>query len=279
MRWFASERGGSTIEYSLAVGLIAAISLISMRSVGGTLDQVMNSAGSRIANTQAEPPVAPTAPAPDPVHASCQAAKDAGNAASGPYRIDPDGAGGLPEFTGWCDMTEDGGGWLLVAYNDATTDFTTFNKSWDEFKAGFGGPSTGALSRGWLGNERLRALTASGRELLVRNTDTGNVQRTHLYSGFQVGTEANFYRLTVTNSGSQNDTGLFAQQHSNRYFSTHDADHDGAGANCAASMNTGWWHHTSCYTMSIAGSAGGRAYWRSASGTQEYSALISMWVR
>ncbi len=33
---------------------------------------------------------------------------------SGPYRIDPDGAGPLPMLTLYCDMDRDGGGWTLV---------------------------------------------------------------------------------------------------------------------------------------------------------------------
>ena len=47
--------------------------------------------------------------------ASCAAAKDAlPLAADGPQTIDPDGNGPLPPFVAWCDMTQDGGGWMLV---------------------------------------------------------------------------------------------------------------------------------------------------------------------
>jgi len=47
--------------------------------------------------------------------ASCAAAKDAlPLAADGPQTIDPDFAGPLPPFAAWCDMTQDGGGWMLV---------------------------------------------------------------------------------------------------------------------------------------------------------------------
>ncbi len=46
---------------------------------------------------------------------SCAAAKAVlPFAADGPQTIDPDGVGPLPPFAAWCDMTQDGGGWMLV---------------------------------------------------------------------------------------------------------------------------------------------------------------------
>jgi len=50
--------------------------------------------------------------------ASCKALHAAEPAATdGVYWLDPTGGGGSASFAAWCDMTHEGGGWTLVAYN------------------------------------------------------------------------------------------------------------------------------------------------------------------
>ncbi len=60
---------------------------------------------------------------------------------SGIYTIDPDGAGPIVEFSAYCDMAFDGGGWTLVSikengqaesFSSSITDLTDYGKSLDD---------------------------------------------------------------------------------------------------------------------------------------------------
>jgi hypothetical protein len=206
---------------------------------------------------------------------SCKQIRDTNpKAVSGVYYIDPDGiATGVDTFQAYCDLTTDGGGWMLVARNDQTTSFTYFNHNWAEYKAGFG-DLTVTSGRGWLGNARLNALTAAAPiELKVADNLSS-----HFYDHFSVDTEANKYKLAVASTAASNDNGQFAT-YSGSAFTTPDADNDTyAPGNCATMYSAGWWYGA-CYAMSIAGSNTNQVYWRDSAGNVENAAWIEMWVR
>ncbi len=209
--------------------------------------------------------------------ASCAEILTADPAATdGVYLIDPDGLGGLAPFDVQCDMTTDGGGWTLIAFNDETTTFVEFDRPWQEYKDGFGDLAGGQL--GWLGNDRMHALTAGGVQLHVRHDDP----LTNVYADFSVGDEASSYQLSVSTTPDSVDGGFFEGDHDGRPFSTYDQDNDTHPDNCADTRRAGWWY-SACFAVSIASASeeDGQVYWRLPpnTGAPAWVEWIGMWIR
>jgi len=129
---------------------------------------------------------------------------------------------------------------LLIQQNDG---FNFFNRSWAEYKVGFGDP------RGnyWLGNELLSQLTANKRYKLrfdLQSRNTSNWYHAE-YSTFIVQTEADNYRLQVAGySGNAGHDAFGNSQHNGMMFSTYDRDNDQwPSVNCAASRGGGFWYN------------------------------------
>lgn len=89
---------------------------------------------------------------------TCASIKRANSASpDGIYTIDPDGPGGNASFSTYCDMTTDGGGWMMVANNTGSTYFTSATYSGGLNPTGFmsSGNTTSsswALPSGWFDN-------------------------------------------------------------------------------------------------------------------------------
>ncbi|MCA9581357.1 MAG: hypothetical protein KC416_06150, partial [Myxococcales bacterium] len=193
------------------------------------------------------------------------------SANDGKYTIDADGSGPLDPFEVYCNMAE--GGWTLIALNDNTTDFTVFPKKWSKYQDGFGGVKNGAI--GWLGLDRIHALTELSETQLLVRTDVAD----HTYDNWHVAGAADKYRMTVNSSSpGANDGNWFYNGHNGYPFSTYDMDNDLWVNNCADQYKTGWWFRA-CYHMTIAGSDQGQVYWRTAAGAFEPATSIAMWVR
>ena len=111
---------------------------------------------------------------------------------------------------------------LLIQQNINGSNF--FNRSWAEFKVGFGDPS----GNYWLGNDRLSELTLSNRYKMMLDLQlrgTGEWRSTELNKFIVAPEKDNYYRLDTVCRTGQFGRILFGQL--NRMgFTTYDRDND-----------------------------------------------------
>ncbi|XP_026167647.1 uncharacterized protein LOC113133214 [Mastacembelus armatus] len=158
---------------------------------------------------------------------------------SGVYLVTPDTRSrGFPVL---CDMELGGGGWTLLQRRADGS--VSFNRSWAEYRSGFGELHGGEF---WLGNDKIHLLTRDRAMVLrVELEDFDGVTEYAQYEQFRVAGERLRYRLTVGGySGTAGDALRFSRSydHNNRAFTTPDRDHDRyPSGNCGAYYSSGWW--------------------------------------
>ncbi|XP_043954612.1 fibrinogen alpha chain [Gambusia affinis] len=166
--------------------------------------------------------------------------------ANGLFRIKPAGSAAAVEV--YCQQEGIMGGWLLVQQRESGS--VSFNRTWAEYRDGFG--SVDALGKGefWLGNQNLHLLTNQGETMLkVELEDWEGGVATAEYT-VRVGTEDDGFPLQA--SGYTGDAGDALASHSGVKFSTFDKDNDGSGENCAEAYGGGWWYN-SCQAANLNG--------------------------
>ncbi|XP_020787802.2 uncharacterized protein LOC110166831 [Boleophthalmus pectinirostris] len=176
-----------------------------------------------------------------------------GHTKSGLYLVTPDPSGGSVHVL--CDMEESGGGWtVLQRRHDGSV---SFNRSWAEYRDGFGLLNGGEF---WLGNNLIHLLTRDrSMELRVELEDFEGVREYALYQLFKVASERMRYRLTVDGySGTAGDALRFNTKynHNSRAFTTPDRDNDRyPSGNCGTYYSSGWW-----FDACMAANLNGRYY-------------------
>lgn len=177
---------------------------------------------------------------------SCKGIFDEDSSApSGLYRIAPCGR----EFTVYCDMKEDGGGWTKIQQRvDNSTDFY---RNRTEYVRGFGNFE----SNFWLGLDNIHCLTHNEPcELLVKisifSGDTGKSK----YQYFKVGNKDSDYQLHVRGyNKTVSDGGDALEVHNRQKFTTRDHDNDKSSSdNCAIKYRGAWWYNN-CYESNLNG--------------------------
>ncbi|KAK3798633.1 hypothetical protein RRG08_007449, partial [Elysia crispata] len=145
-----------------------------------------------------------------------------------------------------CDTQTDGGGWTVIQRRIKGD--VSFFRDWESYKNGFGKPDSGGDF--WLGNEAVHILTyMKPHELRVEIRHEGRDYFAQ-YKTFNLGSEANKYRIRLGDvSGSIDDgSGNTGLSYSNgMYFSTFDRENESYKAlKCAMTYKAGWWFKT-CY--------------------------------
>lgn len=141
----------------------------------------------------------------------------------------------------YCAFATDGPVWTVIQSRGRSFDPPeNFNRSWDEYRAGFGN-----LSRDfWFGNEFAhKILYRDDHELRVELQEAGEPLDWAEYPLFWLDSESYNYQLSVAGEfrGSLPDA---LEQHNRRDFSTYDrrSSHaKSADSTCAEDYGGGWW--------------------------------------
>ncbi|XP_052633730.1 fibrinogen alpha chain [Harpia harpyja] len=177
-------------------------------------------------------------------------------AKSGIYKIKP--AGSNKVLSVYCDQETTLGGWLLI--QQRMDGSVNFNRTWQDYKRGFGSVDGRGRGEFWLGNENIHLLTQNDTLLRVELEDwDGNA----VYAEYivQVGSEAEGYALAVSSyEGSAGDAliagwleeGTEYTSHAQMQFSTFDRDQDRWEESCAEMYGGGWWYN-SCQAANLNG--------------------------
>ncbi|KAM7396564.1 hypothetical protein PAMP_019597 [Pampus punctatissimus] len=185
-----------------------------------------------------------------------------GETKSGVYLVTPDlHSSSFPVF---CDMEQSGGGWTVLQRRQDGS--VSFNRTWAEYRAGFGELDGGEF---WLGNDMIHLLTWNRDMMLfVELEDFDGVMKYAQYDQFRVASERMRYRLTVRGySGTAGDALRYSRSydHNNRAFTTPDRDHDRyPSGNCGAYYSSGWW-----FDACLSANLNGRYYVRSYKGIRD----------
>ncbi|XP_054418274.1 fibrinogen alpha chain [Pteronotus mesoamericanus] len=161
-------------------------------------------------------------------------------------------------FSVYCDQETGLGGWLLI--QQRMDGSLNFNRTWQDYKRGFGSLNDKGEGEFWLGNEYLHLLTLRGSVLRVELEDWSGNQ---VYAEYhlRVGSEAEGYALQVSSyEGTAGDAliegsveeGTEYTSHAGMQFSTFDRDADQWEENCAEVYGGGWWYNN-CQAANLNG--------------------------
>ncbi|KAM6901913.1 LOW QUALITY PROTEIN: tenascin-like [Lycodopsis pacificus] len=169
-----------------------------------------------------------------------------GETASGLYAVYVGGEESQP-IRVYCDMTTDGGGWMVFLRRQNGK--LEFFRNWKNYTAGFGNMN----DEFWLGLSNLHKITNSGHyELRVDLRDNGQSAYAQ-YDKITIAEPKTRYKVYIgAYSGTAGDSMTY---HQGRPFSTFDNDNDIAVTNCALSYKGAFWYKN-CHRVNLMGKYG-----------------------
>ncbi|KAG9335390.1 hypothetical protein JZ751_005312 [Albula glossodonta] len=173
-----------------------------------------------------------------------------GEKTSGLYTIYIGGAESQP-LQVYCDMTTDGGGWIVFLRRQNGK--LEFFRNWKNYTAGFGNMN----DEFWLGLGNLHKISTAGQyELRVDLRDKGEEAYAQ-YDKFLVTEPRSRYKMHLGSySGTAGDSMTY---HQGRPFSTYDHDNDIAVTNCALSYKGAFWYKN-CHRVNLMGRYGDNSH-------------------
>lgn len=174
---------------------------------------------------------------------------------SGLFKVKPPGSKEVVEV--YCDQATGLGGWALVQQREDGS--VNFNRTWEEYQAGFGKVDKRGRGELWIGNHFLHLLTQTESLLRVELQDWEG-KESHAEYNVKVGPEAEGFPLRVSSyMGDAGDALVQGQanmgsylSHSDMKFSTFDRDNDKWEENCAEKYGGGWWYNN-CLSANLNG--------------------------
>lgn len=177
---------------------------------------------------------------------------------NGLFEIRPSGVASSKVVVVYCHQEGVMGGWLLAQQREGGE--LSFNRSWAEYRDGFG--SVNALGKGefWLGNQNLHLLTNQGETMLkVELEDWEGAVATAEYI-VRIGSEEEGYALHASQYvGDAGDALMLANSaqsadlsSNGMRFSTFDKDQDRSEQSCAEMFGGGWWYNN-CQAANLNG--------------------------
>ncbi|XP_070785972.1 fibrinogen alpha chain-like [Enoplosus armatus] len=177
---------------------------------------------------------------------------------NGPFKIKPGGTDSTEVVEVYCQQEGLMGGWLLVQQREGGA--LSFNRTWAEYRDGFGLVDAKGKGEFWLGNQNLHLLTNQGETMLKVELEDWEGGVASAEYTIRVGSEEEGYPLHVSGYiGDAGDALVMPKSdmasylsHNGMKFSTFDKDNDKWEENCAEMYGGGWWYNN-CQSANLNG--------------------------